>query len=302
MRVPVPMRKSLLLGVFLAGILLLGAPACRTPTTEPRTPATPASGMAPVDGGNLYYELLGEGAPVVLIHGGNLDHRLWDDQFELYAREFRTIRYDVRGYGRSSSKDVPHRGYEDLRALLRHLEIPSVHLIGLSLGGRIAVDFALEYPEMVDSLVLVGPGLSGWPFSSETHSFIGAILEAARAGDAERAAELWLESPYMAPAMEIPELRPRLRKLALDNSRLWTEGYQERRLTPPAVERLAEIDKPTLLVIGSRDVPDIHQIVEALEESIPASRKVTIEGAGHLPNMERPEEFNEAVLDFLRQQ
>jgi pimeloyl-ACP methyl ester carboxylesterase len=296
------MLKSGLPVVLVLGILLLGALACSTPTTEPVSPPSSVSGMAPVNGGNLQYEILGEGPPLVLIHGGNMDLRMWDDQFELYARDFRVIRYDVRGYGRSSSKNVPHDGYEDLRALLRHLEIPSAHLVGLSLGGRIAVDFALEHPEMVDSLVLVGPGLSGWRFSREKGSFIFAILEAAQAGDGERAAELWLESPYMTPAMEIPELRARLRELALDNSRIWTEGWKERELAPPAVERLSEIGKPTLLIIGSRDVPDIQQIVGALAESIPGSRKVTIEGSGHLPNMERPEEFNEAVLDFLRQQ
>jgi len=239
----------------------------------------------------------GEGEPLVLIHGGNLDLRMWDGQFDLLAERFRVVRYDVRGFGQSTPADVEHAAHEDLLALLDHLEIERAHIVGLSLGGRIAVDFALANPDRVGDLVLAGPGLSGWRFTPAP--WHDKLREAARAGDLVAIAEAWLESDYMAPAMEHPELAERLRTITLENDDLWLRDFRERPLDPPAVERLEDLQAPVLLILGDRDVPDIHRIVELLEQKVPGARKVVVEGAGHMVNMERPEEFNRAVLEFL---
>src|SRR5262249_28597395 len=121
------------------------------------------SGFGMIAEPSLYYEeIAGDGIPVVLIHGGQLDRRMWDDQFQVFAKEVRVIRYDVRGFGKSPAATKPYSDIDDLHQLLKFLNIKKAHLVGLSLGGRIAIDFTLEHPEMAASLTAVGPGLSGY--------------------------------------------------------------------------------------------------------------------------------------------
>jgi pimeloyl-ACP methyl ester carboxylesterase len=276
------------------GLILFAALSCGG--SERLAPAV--QGSAPVEGeGRLFYEARGEGEPVLLIHGGNLDHRMWDDQFDLLAERFRTVRYDVRGFGRSTPGDVEHSAHEDLLALLDHLDVERAHIVGLSLGGRIAIDFALVHPERVIDLVLAGPGLSGWRFTPAP--WHDRLREAVQTGDVAAIAEAWLKSDYMAPAMENPELAERLRTITVENDDLWLREFRERRLDPLAVGRLEELQLPVLLILGDRDVPDIHDIVELIEQKVPDTRKVLIQGAGHMVNMERPEEFNRALVGFL---
>ncbi|HVT38084.1 MAG TPA: alpha/beta hydrolase, partial [Gemmatimonadaceae bacterium] len=129
--------------------------------TSRAAPARVDTGAVGVNGTQLFYEEAGSGPVVVLLHGANLDRRMWDPQFLPLAREHRVIRYDLRGYGRSGPADTPYQAHEDLRALLGALQVQRTSLIGLSGGGRIAIDFALANPQMVDRLVLAAPGLSG---------------------------------------------------------------------------------------------------------------------------------------------
>jgi pimeloyl-ACP methyl ester carboxylesterase len=264
-----------------------------------REPPSAVNGFAQVQDGQLYYEVLGEGPPLVLIHGGSLHHGMWDDQFDLFARDYRVVRYDVRGFGQSGSSEVPHSQWEDLRALLEHLEIERTDIVGLSLGGRIAVDFALTHPERVNRLVLVGPGLSGWQF--EPAPWLTEVGEAMRVGDKRAAAEAWLRSPYLEAAMEDPEVAERVRRLTLENESSWVPVFRAHALNPPATERLGDLAAPALLVVGSRDDVEIHRIAELLTEKVPDLQRVDIEGAGHMVNMERPEQFNRAVLEYLRE-
>jgi 3-oxoadipate enol-lactonase len=271
-----------------------------TPVPEP-TAAASFSGVASVNSTTLYYESRGTGPAVVLLEGGNLDRRMWDDQWDQLAAGFRLIRYDVRGFGSSGPTGSPYSAQEDLYALLRYLRIDRVSLVGLSLGGRIAIDFALEHPAMVKALVLAGPGLSGWSWSAADNAWFAPIDSAVAARDSIRAAELWLKSPYMAPAMENPDLAPRLHRLAIGNAHFWLEPDSERELRPPAISRLGQIQAPTLLILGSRDVPDIHRIVDTLARVIPLAKRVVFQGSGHMVNLEQAERFNRVVLDFLRE-
>jgi pimeloyl-ACP methyl ester carboxylesterase len=249
-------------------------------------------GFAPVNGTRLFYEVAGQGEPLVMIHGGQLDSRMWDEQFEAYAKEFRVLRYDVRGFGGSSAPDAVYSNVEDLAALLDYLGIPKAHLLGLSLGGLIAIDFALVHSGRVMSLSLAGPGITG---------FEGDAADEQRLWEIITAVELWLKDPFMAPAMENPRLAPRLRRLAAENASAWLRNFLLLRSPrPPAVKRLKEIKVPTLLVLGGRDVPAIRATVGLLETEVNGARKVVIEGAGHMVNMEQPEAFDRAVLGFLR--
>ncbi len=250
----------------------------------------------------LHYEETGQGEPVVLIQGANLPMRMWDAQVQFLDTEFQVVRYDVRGFGGSGPRDtVPYQSHADLRALLDHLGIERAHLVGLSLGGRIAVDFALVYPERVQSLVLADPGLSGYMWDAAAmQAWSGPIVDAIRKGDSLRAADLWLKSGFMAPAMENPELAPRLTQLARANARVYEHADLEMPLSPPAVDRLSEIRAPMSLLLGERDVQDEHRIVERLYGEVHNSERVVFPGVGHVTNLEAPQEFNRAVLMFLR--
>jgi pimeloyl-ACP methyl ester carboxylesterase len=262
-------------------------------------------GFAPVNGTRLFYEVKGVGPAVVLIHGGQLDCRMWDDQFDAFSRHFRVIRYDVRGYGGSVRPEALYSDADDLAALLDYLEVKTAHLVGLSLGGRIATDFVVAHPARVSSLALAGPGLSGYepPVGTETDLRMWNIIKAARDEGPEKATALWLKDPFMSPAMEQARLASTLRKIARENAHCWLENpVLQRSPRPAAATRLGDIKVPTLLVVGDRDVPQIKATIATLNKGIIGAKKVVIQGAGHMVNMEQPSAFNDSVLSFLREQ
>jgi pimeloyl-ACP methyl ester carboxylesterase len=259
-------------------------------------------GFAPVAETRLFYEVKGTGPVVVLIHGGQLDSRMWDDQFDVLARQFTVVRYDVRGYGGSFQSDQLYSDAEDLAGLLDYLKVPKAHLVGLSLGGRIAVDFAVAHPTRVRSLTLSGPGLAGYepPNGEQTDLRMWEILKLARDEGPDQATAAWLKDPFMAPAMEQGRLSARLWRLSRENAHCWLRNpILQRSPRPPAAKRLQEISAPTLLILGDRDVPQIKATIETLEKGLRGSQKVIIKGAGHMVNMEQPDAFNQAVLAFL---
>jgi 3-oxoadipate enol-lactonase len=278
----------------LLAVTLAGAGGARSAGVEVE------SGMAEVREPRLYYETAGNGEAVVLIHGGGLDSRMWDGQFEPLSRSYRVVRYDVRGFGRSELPDKPYSDHGDLAQVLDFLKIERAHVVGLSMGGRIAVDFALSYPERVRSLVLAGPGLSGFQFSPESTKRFFDQVRAAQKGEWEKALRTWLTTDYMVPAMEQSSLRPWIEKMARDNLKTLLMNYMlQIDLEPPAVGRLSEIRAPTLLILGDRDVPDIFTIAKLLQEKVPGIRRRDIQGAGHMVNLEKPAEFNKALFEFL---
>lgn len=246
----------------------------------------------------LHYEVHGDGPPLVLIEGAGLDLRMWDDQVDPLARSYRVIRYDVRGFGRSAFTREPFQHHEDLYELLRHLGVDRAHLVGLSLGARIALDLCLEHPEVARCLILSGPGVSGFKWTPDRRML--PMIEAIGANDLIGAADRWLEHPYMAPAMELPHVRARLRTLARENSHIYRKlPNAEIELEPPAIDRLSEISVPTLLLMGTRDVADIQTIADLLTSEIADLTRIDFEDAGHVLNMEQPERFTREVLDFL---
>jgi len=259
------------------------------------------TGFAEIDGGKIYYEVLGTGYPLVFINGGNMDCRMWDDQFEEFAQYYRVIRYDLRGSGKSETPKKPFYIIDDLCALLRVLNVNKTYIVGLSLGGSIAIQFTVEHPEMVDALVLVGSGLVGFKWSEDDTRRIMKIFKSVTdKKSAVNAMEEWLKNPYMIPAMEKPNVARRVRKICLENYRaLLTDSTLGSQPKAPSIQRLSEITAPTLIVIGERDVPDIHGVANVLKENIVGAKKTIIEGAGHIVNMEKSEAFNRIVLDFL---
>src|SRR5436190_13759899 len=266
-----------------------------------QTAANVQHGYCYVNGGKIYYEVAGQGHVLVLIHGGQLDRRMWDEQFQFFSLKYRLIRYDLRGFGNSPAATKPFSQHEDLAALLKCVKADKAYVAGLSLGGRIAIDFALTHAEMVDALIPVAPGLSGFSFGNDPNEL--AILKAAQAGDFQKATDLWLQSGYMAPAMKNPQIAPKIRQLALDNAHANLDNFLfDKDVFSSAIERLSEIKIPTLIVVGSADVQAIHEITGLLHARIAHAQEAVIQGAGHMINMERPQEFNSVVLEFLEKQ
>jgi pimeloyl-ACP methyl ester carboxylesterase len=262
------------------------------------------SGVAVVDGTELYYEELGNGHPVVLIHGGGLDRRMWDTQMEPFAEHYRVVRYDVRKHGRSRGTSSEYTDHGELRGLLEHLGVEKAVIVGLSMGGRIATDFVLKYPEMTSALVLAGPGIGGYTFESEEiSSFTSTLNEAFEQQDLDQAAEVdlrwWTDGPHRTPDQVDSTVRQQVRSMLLSTYGLDGDSGQAYILSPTAIGRLSEIKVPTLVIVGDLDLPEIKDLVDILVRDIQDARKVTVSGVAHMVNMEKPEEFNQAVLDFL---
>lgn len=263
------------------------------------------SGRVAVPGSSLFYEAAGQGSPLILLHAGSLDRRMWDPQFLALADSHRVIRYDARGHGRSGPVTGRFDPSQDLYALMEALHIPRATLVGCSLGGATAIDFALAHPEYVARLVLVSSGLSGyrWPAESRDVPWRVAARAAALRADTVGIARAWLQSDYFAVARTNPTLAARLDTLLSDNVESWRSalhnGRQDTVLAGPAQGRLHQIRVPTLVIVGRRDVLDILRIADTLRAHIPVTQFAPVEGIGHLPNMERPSEFLRILRAFL---
>jgi pimeloyl-ACP methyl ester carboxylesterase len=260
---------------------------------------TATTGIAEVNGAKLYYEVMGEGRPLVLIHGGGIDSRMWDDHFKVYAEHYKVIRYDLRGSGKS---DVPTKRWshvEDLRSLLRFLRVDNVYLLGLSRGAQVSADFIFEYPDMVDALILASPNLDGPPSAYESPG----AREAARE-DISLAVDELMKNPYQIPQRQYEAARRKMRVMLADNAMVSLFIYRNfhlQRPELPATRRISAIRVPTLLIVGGNDHPDALANYARETELIPGARKVVIPGANHVAPLEKPEEFNRIVLGFLGQ-
>lgn len=252
----------------------------------------------------LYYEEMGDGHPLIMLHGGLLDRRMWDDQFEVFAKKYRVIRFDARNHGDSKGVPDTFRQYEDLHKVLNQLHIEKAALMGLSLGGRIAIDFAIAYPEKTSAIILAAPGASGYEFKSEAFQKNNEKLEQAFSqGDIKMGIEYfqqaWTDGPYREPSEVDLSVRERVKNMALNSIKVWEPQSIMTELDPPAIGRLDEIKAPTLAIVGDLDMPGILEIVDLVIANVPGAKKKIIPGVAHMVNMEKPAEFNAAVLEFL---
>jgi pimeloyl-ACP methyl ester carboxylesterase len=256
------------------------------------------SGHVTIEGGRLYYERAGEGFPVVLIHPGLWDLRIWDRQFEAFAERHDVVRYDVRGYGRSDVPTLPYSDTRDLRYLLGELGIDRCAIVGCSMGGQLALDFALEHPSVADAVVAVATGVSGYAWQDPgLDVLLAEVQQAVVAGDLERAMDIQLA--VWAPFDSGPETNAWVRAIAMDNTHIFRVPDTLAEIPSSVVERLGEIQAATLVVVGANDVAEIHTIADLLVERIPGAHKRVIHDADHLVMVRQPEVFNRVVLDFL---
>lgn len=262
------------------------------------------SGYAELNGARFYYEVAGAGDPLVLVHAGIADRRMWDGQFDVLAEHYMVVRYDRRGFGLTRMVAGDFSQHADLYELLKSLKLERATLVGCSQGGKTVLDFTLEHPSMVKALVLVASALGGFTFSGPSPKELEELEEAESVGDVERMNELelriWVDGHARTPEQVDQMVRERVRDMNRIALKTPADLGKELQLEPPAAFRLEEIRVPTLVVIGDLDTPKTQAAADMLSEKISGAQKVRIRGTAHLPNMEQPEEFNRQVLAFLK--
>jgi 3-oxoadipate enol-lactonase len=256
-----------------------------------------------VHGVDLAYDEAGSGSPLVLLHAGIADRRMWDDVLPALSAQHRVVRLDFRGFGETPLPDGPFVYAADVRALLEALGIARADVIGVSMGGHVALDLALGHPETVDGLILVGAGIDGWEHGE---SLVAAWEEEEAAlarGDLDDAAwvnvRTWLDGPARGPDDLDATLRRKvfqMQRLALAHENPKATGGW---LTSSRRERLGEVRSRTLVLVGELDQPDFGRIARFLAAEIPGARFEELPGVAHLPPMEDPEGFARVVLAFL---
>ncbi|MFE4257565.1 alpha/beta fold hydrolase [Streptomyces sp. NPDC056883] len=238
------------------------------------------------DGGRIRAERAGDGPPLVLLHGSVHDSRLWDHVFAALARHHTVVRYDARGHGRSTPPTGPFRHEDDLLAVLDRFGFRSAGLVGLSMGGEVALDFTLEHPERVRSLTLIASSVGGydWPRSPEMDAYAAARRGSVGSRIAELELTLWASLGDRAPGFEVIE--PMVR----ENAEAGAAAEKGHALDPAedAVGRLDRIGVPTVVVVGDHDHPEIGVIAGRLADGIPGARLEVVAGADHYLPLRAP--------------
>ena len=278
--------------MFAAALLIASVLGCAPFSAQTGISSKPPEAFVQVDGSQLYYEECGNGPrAVILLHDGVVNSAVWDDVWPAFCRQFHTIRYDRRGYGRSPETKKPYYEADDLAALLRDCKISQAALVASSHGGNAALDFAIRYPAQVSDLVLVGPAARGFPYSEH---FIMAQQAFEHAKDP---IEVRAENTYfIAPGNDAA--RERLRSLLKASPQDHTHNDMPLPEKPdfPYVQNLR---MPTLILVGSADIADNQAVAGALVMAIPGAARVVVPDTGHLLYLEKPEIFFALVNEFL---
>jgi len=275
-------------------ILVLSSAICQSLVT----------GFVTIEGRKVYYEVEGQGPAIVLIHGFSLDTRMWDPQFDTFAQSHRVVRYDISGYGRSTIPDTLISSSNELAMLLKTLSIDKATVIGMSMGGGVAINFTLEHPEMVQALITVGSTLGGYSMREPRATRTQRVFSLARDSGLAIAKEAWMHDPFFTPVVDTSAIRATIRRIMTDWSGIQLRNPAMARFLPThplAIVRLEKISVPTLAIVGELDDPNPRAVADTIAARVPGAKKATIHGTGHLLNLERPDEFNRLVLDFLEQ-
>ncbi len=265
------------------------------------------SGFADINNAQIYYETAGKGTPFVMIHAGVADSRQWNNEFALFAQDHKVLRYDTRCYGQSEPVDAEFSHMGDLVSLLDALEFKETLVImGCSMGGGLAMDFALAQPSRVRALIMVGSAPSGLELDVPTPPKFAEAEKAFEAGDLDRVAEIETQIWFDGMGRTPEQVNQIMRKLCYEMNRLALShevkqlGKRLPNAKTPAFERLTDLNIPVLVIAGAHDTPYILAAADYMAEKIPFARKVIIEDAAHLPNMDQPQEFRKIVSTFLK--
>lgn len=260
--------------------------------------------FAALNGAQIYYDVHGTGTSIVFTHAGIADHRMWDRQVAAFADRYQVIRWDMRGYGQTAPTNGLYSHREDLITLLDALNVERAVLVGCSMGGGVCLDIALMQPQRVAALVMVASRPVGFTAEVTPSPYYEALIAADQAGDIERFNELEILQWVVGQGRTREQVDPAVFDLALNMNRIALNnegnGDEKPHLDPPAVTRLAEIRIPTLILYGNHDVPIVPLAADHMEQHIAGARKVLMPNTAHLPNLERPDEFNRILDEFLR--
>jgi pimeloyl-ACP methyl ester carboxylesterase len=246
---------------------------------------------------DLHYEIQGKGEAIVLLHSGGSDLRDWAWIAPELAQSYQVLTFDGRGAGQSPPLLEPADYVEDLRSLLDHLHLDRVILVGHSIGGQIATDFALAYPGRVIKLILIAPGLSGFQFSPEIQRQFTQIHAAAP--DLEKMVELMLAQCLYRVVMSSPQ-RDSMIEMSRHNIQRSFEWktFEMCWAQPSTIERLDELQAETLFIIGTNDMADNLQVAE-LFQKVPNIHFAYLEGADHMPTLTHANEVSQLIRQFL---
>jgi pimeloyl-ACP methyl ester carboxylesterase len=264
------------------------------------------SGFVSIDNAKLYYEVAGAGTPLVMIHAGVADSRQWNNEFTYFSQSNQVIRYDMRGYGKSEPVDGEFSHMSDLVSLLNTLGVHEpIIIMGCSMGGGLAMDFALSHPSRVKALVMVDSAPSGLELDVPTPAKFAEAEKAFESGDLDLLAEIETQIWFDGMGRTPEQVNAAMRKLLYEMNRLAlsheVKGLGKRlpNTETPAFDRLERLSIPVLIIVGSHDTPYILAAADYMKEKIKSADKITIEDAAHLPNMDQPQEFQNIVEQFL---
>lgn len=264
------------------------------------------SGFVSIDNAKLYYEVAGAGTPLVMVHAGVADSRQWDNEFTYFSQSNQVIRYDMRGYGKSEPVDGEFSHMSDLVSLLNTLGVHEpIVIMGCSMGGGLAMDFALSHPSRVQALVMVDSAPSGLELDVPTPAKFAEAEKAFEAGDLDLLAEIETQIWFDGMGRTPEQVNATMRKLLYEMNRLAlsheVKGLGKRlpNTETPAFDRLERLGMPVLIIVGSHDTPYILAAADYMKEKIKSAVQITIEDAAHLPNMDQPQEFQNIVEQFL---
>jgi 3-oxoadipate enol-lactonase len=249
--------------------------------------------MVPVGADSLWAEDSGGSWPVVvLLHEGVGDSRMWDPIWTGLSTAFRTIRYDVRGFGQSPPATEEFSLLVDLLAVLDHFGVRAAHLAGCSMGGTAALELALAEPRRAESLILLAPGITGYPEPSEPE--LEAEFEAlGSVGDLDGLADLIVR--IWGAAGSSPEVLEQARSAAraLRSLDLYMQEGE------PVLDRLEQVSAPTVLMVGDKDVPALIASNEAAAKRIPGCELIRMPGVDHYPTLREPHLVLDTILRLI---
>ncbi|SDC52142.1 Pimeloyl-ACP methyl ester carboxylesterase [Sphingomonas sp. YR710] len=254
--------------------------------------------MIDLSGVHIHYQAQGAGHCAILVHGMGGDLHGWDRLWPLLDAGRRWLRYDLRDFGRSTARsDAAFTHVDDLAELLDALAIDRCDLVGASMGGGVALRFALDHPDRVGRLVLISPQIAGWEWSEGWQARWEPMLEAARAGRMEEAKRLWWLHPMFDTIRERDAADDLRREIARFAGRQWLRDNHA--LVMPDIERLHTLRPATLLLTGEADMAEFQLMADIIESSSSQVRRIVIPGRGHLLHLEAPERCAEEFATFL---